>query len=534
MNQAQMRRKQSQAISFILTLITLVVVGRLAGYNGVAYMAAALESYAVLCIAVCGGISDVLGRILRVRMAKSQYRNAEVMRKNALVLQAFLGLFAAAALFLGAEKIAVGLFRMQYSSVILMILAPAVFLRALSSLLIGYSKGNGSELSAIAAGLARQIFILLFSLVFSRLLGNYGEKVSFLLAHANFRSMYSGIGVAMAVTLTELGVVFFLFLSYQVSRRRSGRAAREGMRAADSFPDSAKILFRNRGPQTGMLLLAVLWIPLGMIFWQWAAADGQTAAVEYGVCAAGYGAACGIAVGVIMLFLLPVCVHALSLLRKEELRFARNVFQNGVHMGAAQGIFFSSFMTVMSDQIGAVFCGEQAAAASKLLRGGSFVVFLAALSMYFARLLILTGKKYLVMGTVAVADIICVVSVILLIKGGKAGILSLAYGTLAAGGVLCIALGMFVYRVFRQKMDWLHVLAVPAGMAALSGFVGLLLGKALTPHLGSGVTLFVCLVLCGALYWTGLLLLRNFHEQELETLPGGRLLYALGQLLRVF
>ncbi|MCM1192367.1 MAG: hypothetical protein NC123_13420 [Butyrivibrio sp.] len=534
MNQAEVRRRQAQAISAVLAFINLGIIARLAGYNGVAYVAAAVEAYAFFGIAVSGGVSDALGRILRLRGAKGQYRNAAAMRRNAVIFQAALGGLGTAVLLLGAEGIAVKLFRTQYSSAILMILAPAVFLRSLSSVLAGYSRGEGAELPAAAADILRQLLILGFSVLFSRMLGNYGDKVSHLLAHANFTSMYGGIGVAIAVTLAEAIVVLLLFLLYRVSRKRKNRTLQDGMRAADSIVDSIRILCGNRGWQTGLQLLAVLFVPLGMMFWQKAGEGSESAAAEYGVYAGGFCMLCGIAVSLIMLFLIPVCANTVSLLRREESRFARNVFQSGVHIGVVHGAFLSASAMTMSEQFGAVFCGGQAALGTKLLKGGAAVVPLAALSLYFARLLILTGKKYIVMGAVAVADVIYVVAVTVLLGAGKAGILSLVYAGLIACGVLCVVLGMISYRAFRQRVDWLHVLVVPVAAACVAGLVGMLLAKVLTPHLGNLAALLVCLILSAALYWAGLLLLRNFREQELEAIPGGKLLNALGQMLRVF
>lgn len=534
MSQAEVRRRQAQAIAAVLAFITLVIIARLAGYNGVAYVAAAVEVYALLCIAVSGGVSSALGRILRLRGTKGQYRNAAAMRRNALIFQAILGGIGTAVLLLGAEGIAVKLFRTQYSSAILMILAPAVLLRSLSSVLVGYSRGEGAELPAAAADILRQLLIMVFSILFSRMLGNYGDKVSHLLAHANFTSMYGGIGVAIAVTLTEVFVLLFLLLIYRMSKKRKNRAVQDGMRAADSIIDSIRILCGNRGWQAGLQLLAVLFVPLGMIFWQKATESSEGAAAEYGVYTAGLCVFCGIAVSLIMLFLIPVCAHTVSLLRKDESRFARNAFQYGVHIGVVHGAFLSVSAMTLSDQFAAVFCGEQAALAEKLLKGGAPVVLLAALSLYFARILILTGKKYIVMGAAAAADVIFVVAATVLLSGGKAGILSLAYAGLIAGGILCIVLGTFAYRLFRQRMDWLYVLVVPMAAACVAGLAGLLLGKVLTPHLGNLVALIVCLILSAALYWAGLLLLRNFREQELEMVPGGKLLNALGQMLRVF
>lgn len=534
MNQAEVRRRQAQAIAAVLTFITLGVTARLAGYNGVAYVAAAAEAYALFCIGISGGLSSVLGRILRLRGAKGQYRNAAVMRRNALILQAALGAFGSAVLLFGAEGIAVKLFKTQYSSAILMIFAPAVLLRSLSSVLTGYSRGEGAELPAAAADILRQLFILVFSVIFSRMLGNYGEKVSHLLAHGNFRAMYGGIGVAIAVTLAEALIALLLFLLYRLGRRRKNGMVQDGMRATDSFFDSIRILCGNRGWLAGLELLAVLSVPLGMIFWQKAGEQREAAAAEYGVYAAGYCMISGIAVSLIILFVVPVCAATVNLLRKDEIRFARNAFQCGVHMGVVHGAFLSVSVMTMSGQLGAVFGGEYADTAAKLFRGGGAIVLFAALSLYFARVLLLTGKKYVVLGAVALGDVIFAVGATVLLGGGKAGILSLVYAGLLAGGVLCVILGMFAYRVFRQRVDWLYVLVVPVAVACAAGLVGMLLGKVLTPHLGNLAVLPVCLILSAALYWTGLLLFRNFREQELELIPGGKLLNALGQMLRVF
>lgn len=535
MSQAEVRRRQAQAISMVLALITLVIIARLTGFNGVAYVAAATEVYTFFSSVVSSGVSNVLGRILRLRGTKGQYRNAAVMRRNAFIFQAAFGLLGTVVLLLGADAISTGLFGMRYGSAILMIFAPAVFLRSLSSLLIGYSRGEGAELPGAAADILRQLLILGFSILFSRMLGSYGDKVSNLLANPNYSSMYGGIGVAIAVTLTEALVALLLFLLYRVSRKRESRTMQEGgMRITDSFLDSVRILCGNRMPYAGLQLMAVLFLPFGMIFWQKAGAGSNEAVLHYGVYIACYGMLCSLTVCLLMLSLFPMCGITVNQLRREEARFAKNTFQSGVHIGMVHGVFFAVFAGVMGDQLAAVFGGEYSAVAAKMLKGGSFMIPLAALSLYFARLLIITGKKYFVLGVAAVADVIYLVVETILLGGGKAGILSLVYAGLAAGGVLCVVLGTFTYRAFRQKMDWLYVLVMPIAAACVAGLVSMLLGRVLTPHLGNLVAAVVCLILSAALYWTELLLLRNFREQELEVVPGGRLITALGQMLRVF
>lgn len=47
MNQAEVRRRQVQMVSIILALCNIVAVSRLAGYNGVTYVAVAVEVYGI-------------------------------------------------------------------------------------------------------------------------------------------------------------------------------------------------------------------------------------------------------------------------------------------------------------------------------------------------------------------------------------------------------------------------------------------------------------------------------------------------------
>lgn len=534
MNQAEIKRRQAQAIAAILGLVALAVTARLTGYNGVTYVLAALEVYALYDTIVSGGISDALGRILRLRNAKGQYKNAAVMRKNAILFQGVLGLIGAAAVLFTAEDITAKIFRVHYSSAILLVLVPAVFLRAVSAVLQGYSRGEGAELPAAAASILRQLFIIGFSVIFCNMLGNYGSKVSRLLVQTNFTAMYGGVGVAIAVTLAEAFVVIFLALTYRGNKKNKAGAAKEGMRTTDSLVDSIRILCAGRGLSMLTGLLAVLPLPLGLIFFSKASESSDGAMTEYGVYAAGFCLCCGVIVAIVVILLLPVCGKMLNLFRKDESRFARQVFQCGVHLGFVHAAFWTVFIAVMAEPMAAVFCGEQAQTAVKLFRGGSGLILLFVLSYYFAKVLLLLGKKLFVLGAVAAADVFYIIFVTVSLNTGKAGILSLIYGALVGMGVLAIVLGTLAYRQLKQKPDWLYTLIVPAGAASVAGLLGMLLEKLFTPHLGNLVSLIVCLALTGAFYWAALILARNFREQDLESIPGGKLIAAVGQLLRVY
>lgn len=115
----------------------------------------------------------------------------------------------------------------------------------------------------------------------------------------------------------------------------------------------------------------------------------------------------------------------------------------------------------------------------------------------------------------------------------KAGILALVYAGIMGSAVCCVLLGIITYKQLRVGDLWLQIFIIPAGAACITGVLCLLLARLISPHLGDAVTLIVCGALSAVVYWGLLLLARNFSEQELENIPGGKWIISFGQMLRL-
>ncbi len=532
MNQTEVKRRQAERLSDILMFITIYVMGRLTGDKGIAYTAVAATVCALLWIAVSGSLSDALGRLLRSRKNKGQYRNIARMRGSTMVFQMALGLAGSLCLAALSGVVSEKVFRIPYSWLILLALSPIVLLRTISAVLTGYFQGEGSELPKAIAGILRQVFLLGFVILFSHLVGGYGERVSSLLRQENYSAMYGGLGIALAVNSAELFVLLFLGLIYKVSRRSERKGKQEAMYATDSRWECVMHLYSARWPQFLTAVCAFLPFVLGLFFSCLASEDIERTAAEYGLYAGKYLVVCGVVSSVITIAALPVIGKIFQCFKRDENRFARTVFQSGVHIGLVHGIFLSVFVAVMGEQLADLLCPANAQTVTRMLQFGSALIGFGALSGYFSRLLHSLGKKYPVLIAAGGADILFVIVVMPGIS--KSDVMSLVYGGVAAVVMFCVLSGVFAYRQLRVKPDWLGTFAVPMGVGGGAGLICLLIRKLLSAHLGSLMTLLVAFALAGAVYWIALLLLRNFKEQELEAIPGGRLIGMLGQLLRVF
>lgn len=580
MNQVEVKRRQIQGWAYILGFISLLLFGRMLGDNGAAYMAAAYECFAFLWTVLGGGVADALGRMLRVKNVKGQYKSAARVRKYIMLSGCAMGLMGSLVLAFGGRLVIVNVFHMPHGAFLAVALAPAFFLRMAGEVLLGYFQGEGSELPAAVSSVLRQVFLLGFGLLFGGLLKNYGKQVSRLLGVQDFTAMWGAIGVAIGMSLAELLLLLFLLVVHKGSSPKARYSRAEGMRTADSFGGALRGVHGGRMGVQLVRLLVRLPLLLGIVFLQrWSedaymaalaqgapgvngAVSAQGASDAYGAVSAqgvpdayaaltaqgvpgvyasisAYGRYYGkyLALGAILVLftdvlLLPIIAKTASFLRRDEGKPARNSFQGGLHLGVVQGLYFSVFVAAMSSQLAGTL-GEQGEGTAAMLGCGSFAILFVILAGYFSRLLLLAGGQRLVLACAGGMNIIYVISIVIFLNTGHF-IQSLVYAGLIAAGALCAALAVLACLQLGMGIDWLQTFGIPMGCACVTGLLCMFLGRLLTPGLGNTVTVIVCLALSAPAYWVFLLLLRNFREQELKLLPFGRLVRALGQLLQVY
>ncbi|MCM1091108.1 MAG: hypothetical protein NC092_10305 [Butyrivibrio sp.] len=533
MNQVEIKRRQVEMCSHVLEMVTLLVLGHILGDNGIVYFAFAVETFLLFRTLTGGELRETLGRLLRVKNARGQYRNAAMLKRNALLIGGLVGILGGVAMFCCAEALGERFFEIPYCVVMIQILSPVVVLRTLSAIILSYFQGDGAEFPTVISCLLRQILIFGFSLLFAGLLEAYGQKVSALLKLDNFTAMYGGMGVALAILAAEALVLLFLFLVYRGSGKLERRGNGEGARITDTFGGQVGALYSGLFPMILIALLEQLSVWVGLIFYR------RSVTVEEGL--NDYGLFFGRYVPLMGILLLPACALLLEscykvagYVRKDEQRFARANLSGGVHIGVIHGMFFAVFVAMLAPQLAGIWGESGKKLVTQMLRFGSFVILFSILGFYLLKILLLLGGKFQVLGLLALTDLVFVVTMMVFLKSGRMGVMALIYAGVISGAVCVAAAGALLFYQTRINIDWLQCAVIPAGAACVVGLIMMFVAKLATPHLGNLVTALLCLVLGLICYWGILILLRNFREQELGYTPGGRLIRVLGQLFRFY
>lgn len=534
MNHVEIKRRQIEMGSYLLGILTVWILAYKLGQGGIAYLTVGMVAFVCFFIIPAGNIGDTIGKILRNKNMKGQYSNVSKLKKDIIIMQSILAVLASVLLFVFATPIAEYIFKVPYSAVIICVLAPVILLRTITAVLIGFFQGEGTELPATITCVIRQIFILGFGLLFSNIFMNYGTKISRLLLQEQLVPMYGGVGIAVGIALTEFLLVIFLLVLYKGSKRSYQRKNTEGAKVKGTFIDSLRFFYGNR--VNGLLLDILKFFPviIGLVLYQKNTENINAGILNLESFFVKFFLICALVIIPLCAFMIPLFAKVYYFIRKEEMRYARNMFQTGLHIGVAGAMFPTVFVACMSEQIAGIFSMTGQQIAADMLRAGSFLILFVVLNFYFAHLLKLLGKHFYLLGGLGIYNILFIGILVLFLTVMKLDIMALVYSGLIANIVYCLILGFFLCRQLRYGLAMLLQLAVPVIAASITGLLCILLSKVFTPHLGNEVTVIACGVLAFILYWVMLLLLRNFREQELDNIPGGRIIRAIGELLHVF
>lgn len=393
MNQVEVKRRQIEMASFIIGLINILIFGSKLENNGITYLIIALECVAFVRTVSSGCLADVLGKMLRSRIAKSQFRNSLFLRRRVLILQGIVGVVCSVVLIGLSGVLTQRLFQVQHSTFILIVMAPVLLLRTLSAVLTGFFQGEGSELPAAVAALLRQLLIMGFGLLFVNILGDYGSKVSNLLGDEVYVAMYGGVGVAVAFVLSELLVLLFLAAMTMANQKTRRQRVDEGMRQTDSFVNTVRILYGSMGLPILLQVFELLPLCIGTVFYRKSTADMTAFTENFGLFSGKFLTVCAMIALVIGMMLVSVNGRLLGAYRKEDYRSAKTIFQCGLQTVSVYGLFFTIFIAIMAEQLTGMVYGTSNEVLTGLFRSGSVFVLLMPLYYYLSQLLRRMGKS---------------------------------------------------------------------------------------------------------------------------------------------
>ena len=538
MKQMEIRKKQFMIGAEMLGLVVLILLVRVIGDWGMTYLAAALEVYALLQILFTACIPDGMGRLLRARMNKGQYKNAGKVCKATLLYCLTVGLLGACLLLLFADALMGGLLRLPEASYVLRLLAPLFLIEAVCAVLQGYFQGIGTAMPTVVAGILKQVFAFSFALLFAHVFYSHGEKVSDLLHTERFTYMYGAGGTALGMTLAGVLPLCFLFIIYLGAGRRGIKRGQEGMRLTEGSFEVLRLLLLTVMSEVCIRFLLRAGTLVGMAVLFRGISDTENMQAEfnaYGGFYAKYLLPVGILAGAALLLCVGNQSNLMTSIKKEEYKNAKNLFTGGIQTIFFLNGFFAVINVVLNPGILNCIFGNSGGTVygTGCMQRGFLAILFLPMSIYFMNLLIGLGRKKIVLLNTLGSFVIFLIAALVGrgVTGGSIYALAFAFMILTAAN--CILNGFFVMKTLQYDPEWIHLFAMPALAAVVTGFCLFLLNRALVSLLGEAIAVLFGLVIGCGCYVILLFTFRCIREKELYMLPGGDVLRKIGEILHI-
>lgn len=532
MNQTEIRRRQAVMLTCVPTLLFILwLTGRI-GDNGAGYLAAALQCWALFAAPLFLFLPDAEEKLLRSRMARGQYKNCDRIWKGALLYAAAAGAVGSLLLFLLSEVCMKDLLSVPYGVLALKMIAPALFFTAVSAAVKGYFQGMGTGMPTVSAGAVTMIISGISAALLCVNMEDYGKKVSALLQNEDFTALYGSAGAALGVTVgCMFGMVFLLFLYLSAGGKKQQRG-KDTTRVTESISRALGLVLTSMRSCFPAGLLLQIPAAAGVLFFQREQTDIYQGIDAYGA----YGGKC---IPWMLLFLFPAAGGCISLagkivvhIRREEFRQGRDCIQAALTWSVMSGSFAAAAFAAVGPSLILIFSPQDAGPAGDLLRACAGTVFFLPPVILLAFVLWKNGReKELLLGLLAGCAVFIIVTVLCL-KITAGGIESLVYGNTAWSVAVLAVCAVLSLRSFRFRADWLRGVLFPLLSAAASGVIMFMLGRLLVPLLGAAFGSLICLAAGCLIHLILILFLKCMREQELEYIPWGRTMAAIGNLFR--
>ena len=221
--------------ALIGTMIFRISLEHMIGDKGLACYGTAYEIYYVLGGMIAYGLSEAVCTLVRYRIRREQYKNAQKVLGSALMLGGIIGTLLSILLGLLGHVFSEKVLKVPLAGLSVSIMAPAIVFFILTGVFRGYFQGNGSRMPAIHSRILQIVVLFISGLVFSKIFGGYGSRVSALLQNDDFTGAYGAMGASLGIfTASLLCFLHMLVLYLLLKANRQSQMTREMSRVQDT------------------------------------------------------------------------------------------------------------------------------------------------------------------------------------------------------------------------------------------------------------------------------------------------------------
>lgn len=529
-------------VSRVIGLVYRIPLTAIIGEYGNDYYSCAYEIYSLLLLISSYSLPMAVSKMVSVRMAKGEKRNAYRVFKGAMVIAAFTGTAACLVVFFGAGFLT-RLFKTPMGVFALQVLAPTLIIVAILGVIRGFFQGMGTMVPSAVSQIIEQIINAIVSVGAAYILFGYGTRISSVLGgNQHYDAAYGAAGGTLGTSAGALcGLAFILFvLSAFLPQMK--KAMRREKKMGKTKVEPYRVIFRILIMTIIPVLLSTTIYNLVSITDQWLfkniAAMQKYAEDQISLWWGNYSGYYRVLTNVpisISTALAASCVPALSaaFAQKDSEQVKRKIglsmrFIMVVAMPCTAGIM------VLADPIIQLLFPGAGALAGHLLQAGGISIIFYSISTLSNSVLQGIDRMRIPVRNAIIALIVHAVILAAAMVGLDLKIYAVCVGTVVFSLIMCILNGISVKRYSGFTPNIVKTFVKPAAASVIMGVIVYLVYYISYKLVKHNAVCTILSILVGIFtYAVALLLIKGLTEEELKSFPKGALLIWVAKKLHL-
>lgn len=527
-------------ISYMMLFFLRIPLSRVIGDAGVGLFAPAFELFILTTLVTSYGMSNAVAGIIRYRVKRERYRNADKVFRTAFVMNLFLGTVMALFLLLFSSWIAEVLVLERLSRMAVMAAAPSVFFAALVGIFRGYFNGYGMGVLTAHSQYIEKIAMFAGAIFAGRAFYGYGQKVAALLQVEAHSYAYGALGAMIGVFLSQVISLLHLLLVYVVyAGAFKGRPGQDNSRRAETRFEIQRMLISNMAPIAAAVVISNLYMVLDQRYFNHymnTTEQGNVRTAQWGCYYGKFVPLLGMCAAFSCLFIHGLIGKTANAYEKEEYRNMRERMGRAVRNASMVSFPVMVYLAVLGKPL-SVCCYGRTTAQSAVLAGwlskGAVLAALFTFSFLFGHLLYKMRMVRELFLTAAASFAVHLAAAYFMTQRGHMGVDGLLCALILFFGIYMVLAFVFLNRRVKYRPDWFLGILFPFASAAVSGLIVYLVNRLLSGFAGEVVCILVSLVAGMFFHIFFLMLLRVVGEVELQEIPLGFLFIMLGRTIGI-
>lgn len=227
----------------IIGVVYRIPLTNILGDEGNGFYGYAYQVYAIALMISSFSLPTAVSKLVSIRLAKRQRRNAFRVFICSLAFAIGVGLFISLTIFLGAGLISTNLMKSPLSVYALRVLAPGLLIVAVMAVIRGYFQGMGTMLPTAISQIIEQVFNAVISIVGASVLFGIGTRAGEKSGEELLGPAYGAAGSTLGTVAGSLaGLLFLLFVIFLYQKVIRKQLKRDRTQNVESYSFLLKAL----------------------------------------------------------------------------------------------------------------------------------------------------------------------------------------------------------------------------------------------------------------------------------------------------